>query len=229
MKYLNEKIQVYLEDLRARKSTPGGGAAAALTGAQGAALVMMVAEFTIGNEKYAEFEEACKGARAANSYVYANLAMLVDQDAEAYNKVVEARKMPDGTDAEKAVKKAKLEEATVTATIVPLNVMRMCHEGLATAEMIIGKCNPNIESDLTIAFLNLLAGLRSAWLNVLINLPEIEDEKTRENFRKQGEEFLRRAFKIEERAREAGLFPDFNPPDEEEDEVQKILKNAGWA
>ena len=105
MKYLNEKIQVYLEDLRAKKSTPGGGAAAALTGAQGAALVMMVAEFTIGNEKYAEFEEACKGARAANSYVYANLAMLVDQDAEAYSKVVEARKMPDGTDAEKAVKK----------------------------------------------------------------------------------------------------------------------------
>ena len=228
MKYLNEKTQTYLEDLRAKKSAPGGGAAAALTGAQGAALVMMVAEFTIGNENYAQFEEACKGARAANSYVYANLAMLMDQDAEAYSKVAQARKMPENTEDEKATKKAKIEEATITATIVPLNVMRMCHEGLAAAEMIIGKCNPNIESDLTIAVLNLLAGLRSAWLNVLINLTGIENENTRENFRKQGEMFLRLAAKIEKRAEEAGLFPDFNPPDED-DEVQQILKNAGWA
>ncbi len=228
MKYLNEKMQTYLEDLRAKKSTPGGGAVAALTGAQGAALVMMVAEFTIGNEKYAAFEEACKGARAANSYVYANLAMLIDQDAEAYNKVVEARKMPESTEAEIVAKKTKMDEATVTATIVPLNVMRMCHEGLAAAEMIIGKCNPNIASDLTIAVLNLLAGLRAAWLNVLINLPGIEDKNTRENFQKQGEMFLRLAAKIEERAKEAGLFPDFNPPDED-DEVQKILQDAGWA
>ena len=72
MKYLNEKLQIYLEDLRVKKPTPGGGAVAALIAAQGAALTMMTAEFTIGNEKYKEFEERCIGARANSSYIYMN-------------------------------------------------------------------------------------------------------------------------------------------------------------
>ena len=172
MKYLNEKLQIYLEDLRVKKPTPGGGAVAALIAAQGAALTMMTAEFTIGNEKYKEFEERCIGARANSSYIYMNLCMAIDQDAEAYNMVVEARKLPQNTEEEIMIRNQKLEEANLAATMVPFKVMRLCREGLNAASFMIGYCNPNIQSDLSIAILSLAAGLSKNYLVRLRSPPD---------------------------------------------------------
>ncbi len=226
MKYLNEKLQIYLEDLRVKKPTPGGGAVAALIAAQGAALTMMTAEFTIGNEKYKEFEERCIGARANSSYIYMNLCMAIDQDAEAYNMVVEARKLPQNTEEEIMIRNQKLEEANLAAIMVPFKVMRLCREGLNAASFMIGYCNPNIQSDLSIAILSLAAGLRASWMNVLVNLPSLKNETQREMIQKEGEEILRFANKIEKQAQEQNLFPDF-APESEEDKVQEILRKAG--
>ena len=226
MKYLNEKLQIYLADLRVKKPTPGGGAVAALIAAQGAALTMMTAEFTIGNEKYKEFEERCIGARANSSYIYMNLCMAIDQDAEAYNMVVEARKLPQNTEEEIMIRNQKLEEANLAATMVPFKVMRLCREGLNAASFMIGYCNPNIQSDLSIAILSLAAGLRASWMNVLVNLPSLKNETQREMIQKEGEEILRFANKIEKQAQEQNLFPDF-APESEEDKVQEILRKAG--
>lgn len=219
MKYLDNKIYNYLEDLRAKKPTPGGGAAAALLGAQAAALAMMVAEYTIGNEKYFEYDETCIGARANTSYIYMNLAMTIDQDAEAYESVAEARKMPQGTEQEKEARRQKLAEANLNATLVPFKVLRLCFNGMEAAEPMIGCSNPNLESDLATAMIMYYAGAKSAWINVLINMPSIEDEKMREGLRKEGEDILRAIHKIQKNLEASGLFPDFNPPDKEEEEV----------
>jgi methenyltetrahydrofolate cyclohydrolase len=187
---------------------------------------MMTAEFTIGNEKYKEFEERCIGARANSSYIYMNLCMAIDQDAEAYNMVVEARKLPQNTEEEIMIRNQKLEEANLAATMVPFKVMRLCREGLNAASFMIGYCNPNIQSDLSIAILSLAAGLRASWMNVLVNLPSLKNETQREMIQKEGEEILRFANKIEKQAQEQNLFPDF-APESEEDKVQEILRKAG--
>lgn len=228
MKYLNEKTQTYLEDLRAKKSAPGGGAAAALTGAQGRGTRNVVAEFTIGNENYAQFEEACKGARAANSYVYANLAMLMDQDAEAYSKVAQARKMPENTEDEKAAEKAEnrrsnnyRDNSAPQVANVPRGACG-CRNDYRQMQSKHRKRSYNCGAE------------SPGWPQICLAQCSYKFDGNRkrkytaENFRKQGEMFLRLAAKIEKRAEEAGLFPDFNPPDED-DEVQQILKNAGWA
>ncbi len=228
MKYLNEKMQPYLEELRAKKAAPGGGAAAALTAAQGAALTMMAAEYTIGNEKYKAFEDKCIGARANSSYIYMNLCMAIDQDAEAYQKVAAAKALPRDTEEEVLFRDTALEKAYEDALLVPFKVMRLCEQGLNAASFMIGACNPNIESDLASAILLLAAGMRMSWMNVLMNLPYYKDEVQKDVIRKECTVLLRYTKKIEEQAEEAGIFPDFAPLTED-DEVQKILEAAGLA
>jgi methenyltetrahydrofolate cyclohydrolase len=164
-----------LAAFRSPTPAPGGGSAAALAGAVGASLLAMVANLPKSRastpEETARLAEA--GSRA--TALAARLLALVDRDTEAYNGVLEAFRLPKGTDEEKSARSARIQEATRAATEAPLDVMRASAEALALADDVTALGNPNAASDAKVAGELLNAALRGARHNVEVNLESLKD------------------------------------------------------
>ena len=182
MKLVELTVKDYLDLLKSDAPAPGGGSVSALSAAQGIGLVAMVSDLTIGRERYADFEEGCKKAKKEAKELYEKLTEAIDKDTEAFNLVSAAFKMPKDTDENKAARSKAIADATLIATEVPFETLTLCMEGLKVTETIVGKSNPNAASDLGVAALNLLAGIKGAWLNVMINLPGVKDEAAKAKF-----------------------------------------------
>ncbi len=187
MKLIDMQVKEYLEVLKSDAPAPGGGSVSALAGAQGAALFMMVADLTLGKEKYADYQEVCKEAKEKGMAIYEELTAAVDKDTEAFNLVAAAFKMPKGTEEEKAARKQAIADGTLVSTQVPFRTMQLGYEGLMLAKTMIGKSNPNAASDLGVAVLNLTGCIKGAWLNVLINLPGVKDEAKAAYYAEEGQ------------------------------------------
>lgn len=192
MKLVDMTVKNYLDVLKSEAPAPGGGSVSALSAAQGAGLVAMVCDLTIPKEKYAEYKELCQSIKAEILEVFDELVIGIDKDTEAYNKVSAAFKLPKGTDEEKATRSKAIQEATIIATEVPYETMELCMKGIEITEKIVGKSNPNASSDLGVAALNLLAGIKGAYLNVMINLPGIKSEEEKARF-KDAEDMVKKA------------------------------------
>ncbi len=169
-------IRDYLDQLASGAPTPGGGAAAALTGAQGAALVSMVCNLTIGKKKYADVEAEMKDVLQKSESLRAKLTDLIDEDAAAFDKVSEAYGMPKSTEEEKAARRAAIQEALKIAEAVPMRTVEACLDVIRLAIIAAEKGNKNVVSDAAVAGILGHAGLLSAADNVRINLNLIKDE-----------------------------------------------------
>jgi formiminotetrahydrofolate cyclodeaminase len=175
-------LDAFLERLGSSDPVPGGGSASALAAAMGAALVAMVAELTIGRPAYARHEETVRKLRFDAIERRAELLDLAQQDADAYDLVVQARHMPKESEAERDARNAAISAATVAATRAPLRVAVVASEVLDLAERIAPIGNRNAASDAGVAALLAAAGLRGAVLNVRINLPYLPaDEPLRDS------------------------------------------------
>jgi formiminotetrahydrofolate cyclodeaminase len=142
----------------------------------GAALVSMVCNLTIGKEKFAGVEAQIQEILRQAELLRAQLTQMIQEDVVAFETVMAAYRLPKATDEEKAARTAAIQAASKKATLVPLAAARACAEVIdlcrPTAEM----GNPNVVSDAGVAVLCAQAGLKSAALNVLINLGAIKDE-----------------------------------------------------
>ena len=175
-------VHEFLERLGSSDPVPGGGSAAALAAAMGAALVAMVAELTIGRPVYAEHEETIRKIRFDAVERRVELLDLAQQDADAYDVVVQARHLPKDSEAEKAARSSALEAAMLEAARIPLRAAVVASEVLDLAERIAPIGNKNAASDAGVAAQLAAAGLRGALLNVRINLPYLaEDEPMRDS------------------------------------------------
>ncbi len=190
MKLIDMQVKEYLKVLKSDAPAPGGGSVSALAGAQGVALFSMVADLTLGKEKYADYQEICRSAKERGASLYAELVESVDRDTEAFNLVSAAFKMPKETDEEKAARKQAIADGTLVATEVPFHTMELGYEGLMLAKSMIGRSNPNAASDLGVAILNLTGCIKGAWLNVKINLPGVKDEEKARLFEEQGQKMF---------------------------------------
>lgn len=195
-------VKKYMENLASNLPAPGGGSASALAGAQGISLVMMVAELTVGKEKYRDWEAYCQKAISDGTVIQTNFLKAIDDDTDAYNKVGAAFKLPKNTDEEKTARSRAIQDATVLATRVPLRTMEISLDALKVAESLIGKSNPNCSSDIGVGALNLRSALMGAWLNVKINLPGIKDEDLRNELFKKGQSMLEEGNKIADKCYE---------------------------
>lgn len=195
-------VKKYMENLASNLPAPGGGSASALAGAQGISLVMMVAELTVGKEKYRDWEAYCQKAISDGTVIQTNFLKAIDDDTDAYNKVGAAFKLPKNTDEEKVARSRAIQDATVLATRVPLRTMEISLEALKVAKSLIGKSNPNCSSDIGVGALNLNSALMGAWLNVKINLPGIKDEALRNELFKKGQSMLEEGNKIADKCYE---------------------------
>lgn len=159
----------FLEELADAKPTPGGGSAAAYSGAMAAALTGMVARLTIGKKGYAEIENRMLELAAESDRVRSELETAVEADAQAFNQVLSAYRLPKTTEQENEARAAAIEQATQHAAEVPLKVASGSLGVLKLAVELVRTGNKNAISDAAAAGAFARASIRAAELNVRIN------------------------------------------------------------
>ena len=168
-------VEGFINETASSSPAPGGGSVAALNAASSAALIAMVADLTIGKEKYKASEEEMKDIAKAGALKDQFLS-LIDEDSNAFNKIMAAFKLPKDTDEAKKARSAAIQEATKGAALVPFKVGETANTLFALAEAVILRGNPNAVTDGAVAAMNARAAVRGAFLNVKINLGSIKDQ-----------------------------------------------------
>jgi len=172
----DNRIEEFLDALASQAATPGGGGAAAIIGAMGAALVSMVCNLTIGKKKYAEVEADMKDVLGKAEALRHRLTAMIEDDAKAFDAVMGAYGMAKETDADKAARDKAIQAALKLATDVPLACARAAREVIDLAAVASDKGNLNVISDAGVGVLAGYAALRSAALNVFTNARMITDK-----------------------------------------------------
>jgi formiminotetrahydrofolate cyclodeaminase len=168
-------VQDFVYELASANPTPGGGSASALAGAMAAAMVEMACNLTIGREKFRDVEEEMRTVLARATELREQLLTAVEADAESYDEVSKAYKMPRDTDEQKAQRTAAIQKALRHATEVPLKVAQAAAEASQLAVIAMEKSNPSVASDARVARLLADAARDGAIANVEINLGNITD------------------------------------------------------
>jgi formiminotetrahydrofolate cyclodeaminase len=184
----DRRVSDLLEQLAAKTPTPGGGAVASVAAALGAALGNMVLAYSVGRKSLAEHEDRLHDAARRLGRARTLLLQLAVEDEGAYGLVNELSRLP-GEDP----RRAELPCATLAASQVPLSCMATCMTVLGVLDELPGITNRNMRSDLAIAAIMAEAGARAAAWNVLVNLPGIQDEPTRQDLAEQCDSLLENA------------------------------------
>lgn len=201
--YLSLTVLDLLDAFASNEPVPGGGSAAALGGAMGASLLVMVAGLpktrTGAPEEAADLAEASARLRPLRD----TLASLVQQDSDAYAAVLEARRLPNATDVDKQARRAAIETAMREATEVPLDTMRCCQQALRGGVTVAANGGRQADTDTATGIELLRAALRSAGLNVDVNLVALSDTglvarvaEERRELTEEGEDDARRALEM---------------------------------
>ena len=179
--------------------TPGGGTAAALAGAMGAALAEMVAALTLSKEKYAASHEAVRPIAGLARRTRQELQRLAVEDSDAYDGVVAARRLPKDTPDQLRVRDRKTSEANRLAAEVPMRTARSAVRLLGALPDLARKGNPNAASDAGAAALLLETAVHAALLNVGINLGGVEDVAFTAEMRAEAQRVGQEAVRLRER------------------------------
>jgi formiminotetrahydrofolate cyclodeaminase len=179
------KLGELLERLGSAEPAPGGGAAAALAGALGAALVQMTANLTLGRPKLADVQEQAATLEAASAGLRHQLGRLADADTAAFAGVSAAYKLPREDTAQKTERSMAIQAALRQAAAVPLETAQLCAAVLDLAEQAAPLLNSAVISDVMVGALLTQAALESAALNVEVNLASMSDSHLVDELRAQ--------------------------------------------
>jgi formiminotetrahydrofolate cyclodeaminase len=181
--YSTLTVTELLDAFASSEPVPGGGSASALAGAVGVSLLMMVAGLPKTRTGTPE-ERAALGAAAARLRPLRDvLTTLVDRDSEAYTLVLEAFRLPKGTDTEKTIRREAIDRAMRAATDTPLETMRVCEQALHQAVAVAANGVRSAASDAGVGIELLRTALRGAALNVDTNLGDLKDQEYVERVR----------------------------------------------
>ncbi len=169
-------VKEFIDKVTGNDPVPGGGSVSALNGSLAASLAAMVANLTVGRKKYAEVNDEMEELSARLTGLSAQLLNDVDRDAEAYDRVFAAFKLPKETDEEKAVRTEAIQRETKYAAQVPMEVARTAHTMLPLIDTVARKGNSNAVTDACVAMMCARTAVLGALLNVRINLTSITDE-----------------------------------------------------
>jgi formiminotetrahydrofolate cyclodeaminase len=187
-----QTLRRFLDELASSAPTPGGGSAAAIMGAMGAALVSMVCRLTIGKKDYEPVDAAMRAALGEAEALRQRLTAMIAEDVEAFDALMAAYKLPRATEEEKTVRSRAVQEALKQATDVPLACAQACAQVIELARRVAPTGNRGVISDAGVAALAAHAALRSAALNVHINVPSIKDAEFVRSRRARLDELLAR-------------------------------------
>jgi formiminotetrahydrofolate cyclodeaminase len=177
VKLTDKPVTAFLDELASDAPAPGGGSVAGLSGALGAALVSMVCNLTLDKKGYEDVQGEIRDLLAQSEALRQQLTGLLEEDVKAYTGYSKAAKMPRGTDEEKAERQAVMQAALKVATDVPLTIAEAAVKVMDLCMPAAEKGNKWAVSDAGVAVLMAEAALRSAALNVLINLGTLKDEE----------------------------------------------------
>ena len=169
-------VKEFIDKVTGNDPVPGGGSVSALNGSLAASLAAMVANLTVGRKKYAEVNDEMEQISARMTEQSAKLLADVDRDAEAYDRVFAAFKLPKETDEEKVARKEAIQRETKYAAEVPMEVARTASELLPMIDAAARRGNSNAVTDATVAMMCARTAVIGALLNVRINLTSITDE-----------------------------------------------------
>lgn len=175
MKLTDKPVTSFLDDLASNAPAPGGGSVASLSGALGAALISMVCNLTLGKKGYEEVQGDIQGLLAQSEALRQEMIDLLEADVAVYTAYSLTAKMPRNTDEEKAARTQAMQAALKNATMVPLRIAEAAVKVMDLCMLTAEKGNKGAVSDAGVAVLMAEAALRSAALNVLINLTFIKD------------------------------------------------------
>ena len=191
----------FLDDLASASATPGGGSAAAYSGAAGAALVAMVSRLSIGRKKYAAVERQMESILDRAEKLRAELIAAVKQDSAAFDLVMAAFKLPKDTLDQQETRSRAIQEATLKAAQVPLDVAGKAVEVMELAAQVVSAGNLNAISDGATGTALARAALTSAGYNVRINVTSLKDQETAQSLLMKLHDLERRAAAVDEKVR----------------------------
>jgi len=176
MKFAEMSVAQLIEALSSAEPTPGGGTAAAIAGAMGTSLLVMVTGLAKSKNNTDEEKRALAKAREQLQPLSTHLTKLADADSESFNAVMAAYRLPKASDDDKAARSRAIQDALRGATIVPLDTLRACADALAQAQAVALHGNRAAASDAGVAVELLRAAAAGAYANVRANLDSIKDE-----------------------------------------------------
>jgi len=171
------KVQEFVEKTASNDPVPGGGSIAALSGAIASALVEMVANLTVGKKKYEQQEDKMIKIQKDIEIYRNEFLNLIDEDANAFDLVMKAFKLPKESDDEKNIRNLKIQEGFKVAAIVPMKIAKKSYKLMDYCEEVIVNGNKNAVTDGMVATMLARTATLSAIINVKINLSSIKDEK----------------------------------------------------
>lgn len=189
----NQKLDAFLSDLASSKPAPGGGSAAAVAGALGAALSSMVANLTLGKEKYKEVEGAFETILERAEKLRKEFLQAIGEDIDAYNKVMDAYGLPKNSEEEKERRRETIQSALKGATEPPFKMAELADEVLELSKECALSGNNHAVTDAGASAILADATVRTALLNVDINLSSISDTSFVEEKRRKRKDLSQKA------------------------------------
>lgn len=197
-KLIDLSVCGFVEETASESPAPGGGSVSALTGAMGASLATMVANLSSHkrgwDSRWEEFSEWAEKGK----YYYNELLKCVDEDTQAFNKIMNAFGLPKSTDAEKEIRHKAIREATLNAMQVPLKVMQLAYDSMEVMLAMAETGNPNSVSDAGVGALCARMAVRGAQLNVQINAKDFDDKEKAEKLLAEAAEIAAKTEILEE-------------------------------
>lgn len=197
-KLIDLSIRGFVEETASELPAPGGGSVAALAGAMGASLATMVANLSAHKRGWDSRWETFSDWAEKGKHYYNELLKCVDEDTQAFNKIMDAFGLSKSTDAEKEIRQKAIREATLNAMQVPLKVMRLAYDSMEVVLAMAQTGNPNSVSDAGVGALCARMAVRGAWLNVQINAKDFDDKEKAETLLAEAAEIAAKTEILEE-------------------------------
>ncbi len=196
-KLIDMNLTEFVHETASESPAPGGGSISAYMGSMGAALNTMVANLSSHKRGWDERWEEFSDWAEKGKYYHDELLKMVDEDTNAFNKIMDAFGLPKKSEEEKAIRKQAIQDATKFAIEVPFKVMKLCYESMEVSKAMAEIGNPNSVSDAGVGALAARSGVKGAYLNVKINAEGLEDAAFVAQVLKEGAEIEAKAEAME--------------------------------
>jgi glutamate formiminotransferase/formiminotetrahydrofolate cyclodeaminase len=189
------KVTDFVDEVSRESPAPGGGSIAALAGALGASLGSMVSNLTANKRGSQDVDRELNEAAEKCQEIKKHLVSAVDEDTQAFNAFMEARRLPRKTKKEKKEREKAMQEGLKKAVSVPLNTAERCFQAIEVAQVVAENGNPNSVTDVGVGAEVAFAGVKGGIYNVLINLKEIKDADYCDQMRNKCDDLEKKAQK----------------------------------
>ena len=202
-KLIDMKLEDYINRVDSPSPAPGGGSVMGVVGSLACALAGMVGHLTINKNKFKELTEEEKNnfnkAIEKIKEIKIKLIETIDKDAESFNILMEAMKLPKNTEEEKLIRKEEISKAAIKSTETPFNILEYSYKLIPLFDIILKYGNAGVITDIASAYILIYCASKGSILNININIPLIEDKNFLENIKKNSSIYIE---KIESKFKE---------------------------